>query len=111
MLRVSEDIEQIGIPGMAATVFRRATPGSIQHAGILNFRLDGNDLFQIDCVLPVIAEVVGVANLCPSAGQDSGEKDFVFPDDIARLIKLQDPELRNAACRPETRASGNSPIP
>ena len=39
MRRVEKDIDKIGIPGGATTIFRRATAGSIQHAGIVYSRL------------------------------------------------------------------------
>ena len=86
VLWVGEDFEQIGVPGCAAAILRRAASGSVKQARVLDFRRDWSDLLQFDCVLPIISEVVDVANLGAGSGQDLGKMDLAFHDDIARLI-------------------------
>ena len=86
VLRVREDIQQIDIPRHATRVFRRAAPGSVDEAGILDSLDSFNHTFQFDCVLPAITEIVLIANLRPGSWQNFGETNLAFRDDIARLI-------------------------
>ena len=51
--------------------------------------LGGSDLFKVDCVVPVIAEVISVANLCSAPGQDYGERNFRQEDNLRGAVRLE----------------------
>ena len=86
VLRVHEDVEEIGVATSAAAVFRRATPGTANYAGVLGIRLSRHGFFERDSVPPVIAEVVDILNLSPQRGQNFGKTDLALKDDLARLV-------------------------
>ena len=83
---VCEDVKEIGITTGTATVFRRATPGSVQYAGVFNIQSGRHDFFEHDGVLPVITEIVDVVNMCPGGRQDFGKTNLSLCNDVTRLI-------------------------
>lgn len=64
MRRIEQDLEQIGVSAATATILGRTTSRTINYARISSAQFSREGAFQTDIMLPIIAEVVDVKDLC-----------------------------------------------
>jgi hypothetical protein len=86
---VKEDLKQIGVAATAATILRRTTPHTADYTRMPNAWFWREDGLHADIVLPVIAEVKNVKDMCSVVRQHGRKPHPRFPNDFPGAVVTQ----------------------
>src|SRR5712692_3648030 len=105
MTRIADDLKKFGVPMRTANVFRR-TSARPSDAARIGATVGWNELFEFQCVLPVITEVVAIAHRIGPIGEEpcdrylptSQARSFIWHLVVREANSYGPPDLRIHQC-------------